>query len=151
MLYKIGDIPVNRQVHHMSFAPAFSTSNLLYSHHGLDLDQLCLPGLSTFGISSTGLSSGGLPAIPTTYSSDIYHTNSFASPRLQLSQATSAPFAVPNYTAIQSPSMPSPSVQSPVETPAPDSFRHSKFQLYEGYQQLRTAAQEPCQTDAMLA
>lgn len=142
-------MPVDRQVHHVSYAPAFSTSNLLYSHHGLDLDQLYIPGLSTSGISSSGLSSGGLSTIPTTYSSDIYHTNTFASPRLQLPQATSASFAPPNYTAMQSSSMPSPSVQSPLETPAQDSFRHSKFQLYEGYQQLRTAAQEPCQTDAM--
>ena len=150
ILYKIGDIPdVNQQVHHMSYAPAFGAPNLLYSHHGFDLEHFCIPGISSSGISSSGISSTG---ISTTYTDDMYQNTSFTSHGLQLPQAPSNQYPVPAYTSVQSPLTQPSSIQSPtVETTPTDSFRKSKFQLEPGYRQLMTAPQEPCQTDAMLS
>lgn len=153
ILYKIGEIgnipDVNRQVNLVSYAPAFGSTNLLYSHHPLDLAQFCIPGISSSGISSSGISSTG---ISPTYGDDMYQSAPFTSPSLQLPQAPSDQYTVPTYPPVQSPLMQSRSVQSPtVETTPPDSFRKSKFQLEPGYRQLRTAPQEPCQTDAMLS
>ena len=150
ILYKIGDIPdVNPQIHHMSYDQAFASANLLYSHHSFDLDQFGIPGISSSGISSSGISSTG---IPTTYADDMYRSAPFASPSLQLSQASSDQYTVAAYPPVQSPLMQSPSIQSPtVESTPQDSFRKSKYQLETGWRQLRTAPQEPCQTDAMLS
>ena len=150
ILYKIGDLPdVNQRVLRMSYPPAFGAANLLYSHHGFDLEHFGIPGISSSGISSSGISSTG---IPTTYTDDIYQNTSFTPPSLQLPQAPSNQYTVPAYPSVQSPLTQSSSIQSPtVETTPTDSFRKSKFQLEPGYRQLITAPQEPCQTDAMLS
>ena len=151
ILYRIGEIPdVNRQVHHMSYAPpTFGSANLLYTHQPFDPEQFGIPGISSSGISSPGISSTG---IPTTYLDEIYQGPSFTSPSLQLPQAPSDQYTVPAYPPVQSPLMQSPSMQSPpVEAAPQDSFRKSKYQLETGYRQLITAPQEPCQTDAMLS
>lgn len=151
ILYKIGDIPdLNRQVHHMSYHQPFASANLLFPPPGFDIEHFCIPGISSSGISSSGISSTG---ISTTYADDMYQSAPFTSPSLQLPQAPSDQYAVPAYPPVQSPLMQPRSIQSPtVETPTQvGPFRKSRFQLEPGYRQLKTAPQEPCQTDAMLS
>ncbi|KAL8794738.1 MAG: hypothetical protein Q9195_002692 [Heterodermia aff. obscurata] len=149
ILYKIGDIPdMNRQVHLLSYHQPFGSANLLFHHPGLGLEHFDIPGLSSSGISSSGISSTG---IPTPFTDEIY-SPSFTSPSLQLPQAPPDQYSVPAYPPAQSPLVQSRTIQSPtVKSTPPDSFRKSKFQLEPEYQHLRTAPQEPCQTDAMLS
>lgn len=101
------------------------SSNIGYSHSGLDLDSYCLPGLSSAGIST----------VP--FLNDPYDRNvRYSAMELPLSPASIDPFAVPVHPAIH-------------PQPADTSFRPSKFQIEPEFRQLVITHPEPCQTVAM--
>lgn len=136
ILYKIGEIPEQVQVHNVSYAPTFGSSNMLYSHHSLGLEQY-LPGISTSGIAPIG----GQPAI---LAPDIYQPASFGSHGLPL---TPEPYSIPSYPPLQSPPLHSP---TPTAMNEQDTFRKSKFMVEPEYQTTSNAyVMEDCKTDAM--
>ena len=106
------------------------SSNLAYSHHGLDLGSYFLPGLSSAGISP----------IPFPTNDPYVRNPGYSAMDVPLSPTAIDPFAI----SIRPPTHP-----QPPERRVDTSFRPSKFQVEPEFRQLAITHPEPCQTDAM--
>ncbi len=117
------------QVYHVADPTRTVSSNLAYSHSGLDLGSYFLPGLSSAGIST----------FP--FPNNLYdHNAAYSAMDLPLSPASIDPFAIPAHPAVH---------PQPAERVGDSTFRPSKFQVEPKFRQLPMTHPEPCQTDAM--
>ena len=141
ILYKPEDIDIhpvtavtNPQINFMSGPVYLPSSNVCYSHQGLDLDNFYIPGLSSAGVSS-------LP-----FSTDAFISSSIYAPSaLPMTSAPADPYTVPYSEPSQ------PIVQSPTMSGrrTKDCFRPSHYQVEDQFRQVMPIRTEPCQTEAM--
>ncbi|KAL8925588.1 MAG: hypothetical protein Q9172_002158 [Xanthocarpia lactea] len=141
ILYKPEDINIhpvtavtNPQINFMSAPVYLPSSNVCYSHHGLDLDNFYIPGLISAGVSS-------LP-----FSTDAFISSSIYAPStLPMTSATADPYTAsysePSQPIVQSPIMDGPRTK--------DCFRPSHYQIEDQFRQVMPIRTEPCQTEAM--
>ena len=118
-----------QQVHYMSDPTRAISSNVAYSHNGLDIGSYFLPGLSSAGISTMS------------FPEDPYdRPGRYSAIGLPVSPATVDPFTIPAHPAIH---------PQPPERIGDSTFRPSKFQVEPKFRQLPISHPEPCQTEAM--
>ncbi|KAL8952221.1 MAG: hypothetical protein Q9222_001877, partial [Ikaeria aurantiellina] len=124
----------NPQIHLMSDPMYMASENLLYSQHGLDLNNFYIPGLASAGISQMPLST------------DTFQTETtYAPSSIPLTSAPTEPFSAP-YSEPPHPVISPPPLEPPWSSGA---FRPSMYQVENQFRHVFETRPEPCQTEAM--
>lgn len=140
ILYKHEDIDMlpaaavtNPQINLMSGPVYLPSSNMCYSHGGLDLDNFYIPGLASAGVSLA-------------LSTDAYISNAIYAPSaLPITSAATDSYGIP-YSEPPKAIVQSPTLEGPWNT---DRFRPSQYQVDHKFRQVIPIRAEPCQTEAM--